>query len=44
MLGLGMFKLSFFRGQLNLLANRPLTDKEHEIEEDWDDELKDDIK
>jgi hypothetical protein len=42
-IGLGLFKLKFFSGDLKLLAPGQLTDEEREIEEDWGEELKDDL-
>ena len=40
-IGLGLFKLKFFSGDLKLLAAEQLTDEERDIEEDWGDEMKD---
>jgi len=41
-LGLNMFKLTRFLGNLKVLAEAPLTDEERNMEEDWGDELEDD--
>jgi hypothetical protein len=41
-IGLSMFKLTRFLGNLKVLAGDPLTDEERNMEEDWGDELEDD--
>jgi hypothetical protein len=40
-LGLGLFKLSIFRGTLKVLGEGVLTDEEKEVQEDFGDELPD---
>jgi hypothetical protein len=42
-LGLGLFKLGLIFSDLKLLAERPLTDEERKIEEDFGDDLDDDF-